>query len=247
MQTQTVIEQRESKRPRARRRPPFFRTHWNETYGWHVAAYIGLLLAAAVAFGAIAESVSSGDVITTWDARLNRWFNEHSTQPLTRGVELFTHVGSGVWLIGVAVVAVALLSLRHAWADAALVALATAGALIINPLFKEFFSRPRPALHDPDLTLRTFSFPSGHSMGSAAVYGAITIVLVRRLRHTVWAPVVVAAATLLVLLIGASRVYLGAHYPTDVVAGWILGLAWLLVCVLVLTIYERGRKAVKPL
>jgi undecaprenyl-diphosphatase len=108
-----------------------------------------------------------------------------------------------------------------------------------NPLFKQVFSRPRPALHDPDLTLRTFSFPSGHAMGATAVYGALAIVVARRLRGTVWAPVAVAAAVVLVLLIGASRVYLGAHYPSDVVAGFLLGLLWLLVCVLALTIYDR--------
>ena len=233
---------REHARPRTRRRLPFFRKHWNETYGWQVAAIIGAILACVIAFVAIAESVTEGDVITTWDARLNRWFNENATQPLTRGVELFTHLGSVAWLIPLAAVAVGILGARHAWADALLVAMATAGALIINPLFKEFFSRPRPAIHDPDLTLRTFSFPSGHSMGSAAVYGALAIVVARHARGTVWAPLAVAAATLIVLLVGASRVYLGAHYPTDVVAGWILGLAWLLVCVLALTIYERRRK-----
>jgi membrane-associated phospholipid phosphatase len=241
MPIQTAIgDHKDTQRPR--RRFPFFRAHWNETYGWQVAAIIGAILACGFAFFAIAESVTEGDVLTRWDARLNRWFNAHSDQPLTRAVELFTHLGSGVWLVPLAAVAIVLLWRRGARADAALVAAATAGALIVNPLFKQFFSRPRPALHDPDLTLRTFSFPSGHSMGSAAVYGALAIVLVRRVRGTVWVPVVIAAAVVLVALIGASRVYLGAHYPTDVVAGWILGLAWLLVCVLALTIYERRRR-----
>ena len=241
MRSERVIGQSHDARPRVRRRPPFFREQWNETYGWSVAAILAALLGCVIAFGAIADAVTDGDVITTWDARLNRWFNENASQPLTRAVELFTHLGSGLWLIPLAAVAVVLLASRRAWADALLVAMATAGALVLNPLFKEFFSRPRPALHDPDLTLRTFSFPSGHAMGSAAVYGALAIVLVRRLRGTVWAPLVVAAAVLVVLLIGASRVYLGAHYPTDVVAGWILGLAWLLVCVLALTIREARR------
>ncbi len=243
MRSETVIGRRENAGPRARRRPPFFRDHWNETYGWSVAAILAAVLGCVIAFGAIADAVTDGDVLTTWDARLNRWFNENSSPPLTRAVELFTHVGSGLWLIPLATVAVGILASRRAWADALLVAMTTAGALVINPIFKEVFSRPRPALHDPDLTLRTFSFPSGHSMGSAAVYGALAIVLARRLRGAVWAPLVVAAAVLIVLLVGASRVYLGAHYPTDVVAGWILGLAWLLVCVLAVTIYERRRKA----
>jgi undecaprenyl-diphosphatase len=239
MRPGTALAERRRTRPRARGRGPFFREQWNETYGWPVAAYIAAVVACSIAFAAIAKAVTDGDVITTWDVRLNRWVDEHSSPALTRAFELYTHVGSGLWLTGVAAIAVALLAWRGARADALLVALATAGALILNPLFKEYFSRPRPAFHAPDLTLRTFSFPSGHSMGSAAVYGALAIILARRLRGTVWAPVVVAVAAVIVLLVGASRVYLGAHYLTDVVAGFVLGLAWLLACVLVLTILER--------
>ena len=242
MQPQTAIR-RHWHAPRTRRRPPFFRQHWNETYGWLVAAIIATLVGCTIAFGAIAEAVTDGDVITTWDARLNQWLHDNSSQPLTRAFELYTHVGSGVWLVALAAAAVAFLGSRRCWADALLVALATTGALVINPLFKHYFSRPRPRFHDPDLTLHTFSFPSGHAMGSAAVYGALAIVVARRVRGTVWAPLAVAAAALIVLLVGASRVYLGAHYPTDVVAGWILGLGWLLVCVLALTVHERRRRA----
>ena len=241
MRSETVISRRQDPRPPARRRLPFFRVRWNERYGWSVVAILGAILGCGIAFAALADAVTDGDLITTWDVRLNRWFNENSSPALTRAVEIFTHVGSGVWLTALATVAVVLLVRRRGWADALLVAMATAGALVINPIFKQFFSRPRPAIHDPNLTLQTFSFPSGHAMGSAAVYGAIAIVLARRLRGTVWARLVVAAAVLIVLLVGASRVYLGAHYPTDVVAGWILGLAWLLVCVLALTIREAGR------
>ena len=170
MHSETGIGRRENAGPGTRRRLPFFRHRWNETYGWHVAAIIGLILGCAIAFVAIADSVTDGDVITTWDARLNRWFNDNATQPLTRGVELFTHLGSALWLIALAAVAIGLLAARNHRADALLVAMATVGALIINPLFKEFFSRPRPAIHDPDLTLRTFSFPSGDSLLSCDLY-----------------------------------------------------------------------------
>ncbi|MGZ8694249.1 MAG: phosphatase PAP2 family protein [Gaiellaceae bacterium] len=206
-----------------------------------MAAYIAAIVACGVAFAAIAEAVTDGDAITTWDARLNRWVGENSSPALTRAFELYTHVGSGVWLTCLTAAAVAFLAWRGARADAVLVALALAGVLVVNPLFKEYFSRPRPAFHDPDLTLRTFSFPSGHSMGAAAVYGALAIVVARHMRGTVWGPVAVAVAAVVVLVVGVSRVYLGAHYPTDVVAGFALGLAWLLACVLVLTILERRR------
>src|SRR5512132_3272737 len=162
MRSETVIG-RQQHGPRAWRRLPFFRIRWNETYGWQVAVIITALVGCTIAFWAIAESVTEGDVITTWDARLTQWFNDNSLPSLTRATEIYTHAGSGLWLVAVAAVAVAFLWSRHGWADALLVTLAAAGALVVNPLFKEFFSRPRPSLHDPHLTLSTFSFPSGHS------------------------------------------------------------------------------------
>src|SRR3954464_12669939 len=138
MRSETVIGKSENARPRARRRLPFFREHWNETYGWHAAAYIAAPLARGVAFAAIAEAVSDGDLITTWDARLNSWLGENSSPALTRAFELYTHIGSALWLTCLAIAAVAALAWRGVRADAVLVALATSGALIINPLFKEF-------------------------------------------------------------------------------------------------------------
>src|SRR5512141_1673183 len=116
MRSETVIGRRDNAPLRVRRRPPFFRERWNETYGWSVAVILAAVLGCAIAFGALADAVTDGDVLTIWDARLNRWFNENASPPLTRAVELFTHAGSGLWLVALAAVAVAILGWRRAWA-----------------------------------------------------------------------------------------------------------------------------------
>jgi undecaprenyl-diphosphatase len=115
----------------------------------------------------------------------------------------------------------------------ALLVAATVGGLLLSTLLKERFHRPRPEVVPHKSLVMTSSFPSGHSLNSAVVYltlGSILAGLVERRRLTVY---FFGVAVLLTLLVGVSRVYVGVHYPTDVLAGWCAGLAWALTCSLV--------------
>ncbi len=107
---------------------------------------------------------------------------------------------------------------------------ATLGGLLLSALLKERFDRPRPQVV-PHLSLAmTSSFPSGHSMNSAVVYltlGSMLAGLSRELRLKVY---FFCVAVILTFLVGVSRVFMGVHYPTDVLAGWCAGLAWSLSC-----------------
>jgi membrane-associated phospholipid phosphatase len=223
------------------RRAPFFRDTWNETYGWHVAVYLGVLSLSTLAFAVLGEDVAENEALTRWDTRLNRWLHVHSSPALTRAFELLTTTGGFVFLLLVTLGAAVLLLGRRAFAEALLLALAFAGAELITIETKDAFARARPPLHDPHLTFNTFAFPSGHALVSTAVYGAVAIVVLRRLCGAASRAAVIAGTVLLVALIGFSRIYLGAHYASDVLAGMSLGLAWLTLCVLVLTVRERRR------
>jgi undecaprenyl-diphosphatase len=220
----------------SQRRAPFFDERLNATYGWPVAVEILLLAACLAAFGALAAAVSRDDFITDWDRDLNeRLKDTHS-----RAVELFTHLGSFWGLLALAAVATALLARRRAWTDITFLLASFAGAAILNALAKAAIARPRPLFHDPSLVFRTHSFPSGHTMGTTAVCTALAIVIARRTRY---GPPAIAAAAAMIGLIAASRIYLGAHYVSDVVGGVLLGIAWVLVVLLALTIRERRRIA----
>jgi undecaprenyl-diphosphatase len=118
---------------------------------------------------------------------------------------------------------------RHYHA-ALLVLVATAGGALLSDLLKDFYDRSRPDLV-PHLTrVSTSSFPSGHAMLSAVTYLTLGALLARLVKGW-WAKAYfVVVAVILTLLIGASRVYLGVHYPTDVAAGWAAGVAWALLC-----------------
>jgi membrane-associated phospholipid phosphatase len=104
---------------------------------------------------------------------------------------------------------------------------ALGGAALLNQLLKGLFARPRPTLSDPLLLESGYSFPSGHAMGSLILYGVLAYFAVIALSNRGARAVVILAATLLVLLIGFSRMYLGVHYVSDVVAGYAAGGVWL--------------------
>ena len=201
---------------------------------------IGLLVLAAGgwAFGALAEEVAEGD--TGLDNRIADELHEHATRPLTEFFEAVTTLGNGIVLAGVAAIAAYLLARRRYYAEAVLMVLAYVGAQALSFSLKLAFRRDRPFFTDPLATVSTYSFPSGHATVSIAVYGALCLVLVRRLTGPARV-VCVAAAVLLVSLIGFSRLYLGVHFLSDVLAGYSVGLAWLALCVVVLDLHHRRR------
>jgi undecaprenyl-diphosphatase len=122
---------------------------------------------------------------------------------------------------------------------------ASAGGMVLNDLLKGLFSRPRPdlALHLTDV--RSLSFPSGHAMVSAIIYLTIAAFLARLVQGRALKVYFVAFAFVLSFLVGVSRVYLGVHYPSDVLAGWCAGLAWALACWMTAGYLQR-RGTVEP-
>lgn len=198
-----------------------------------------LLLAGGLwAFGAVAEEVSEGD--TGLDDRLARWLHAHATDPLTTFFKAVTELGNGIVLAGVAAIAAYLLARRRLFADAVLMVLAYCGAEVLSYALKLGFRRDRPFFTDPLATANTYSFPSGHATVSLATYGALAFVLSRRVRGRARFAILGAAA-LLVSLIGFSRLYLGVHFLSDVIAGFSAGTAWVAFCVVVLDLHQRWR------
>lgn len=111
--------------------------------------------------------------------------------------------------------------------------IATVGAVGLNYLLKEVFARARPALWDYIVHAVHYSFPSGHAMISTAVYGYIGYALAKEFPQ--WRKPILASTVALILAIGFSRLYLGVHWPTDVLVGYAAGLLWLIVCIWVST------------
>jgi undecaprenyl-diphosphatase len=149
------------------------------------------------------------------------WFEE-----LARDV---TALGGTVVLCLVTLGVIGYLLLRRARTQAVLLASSFVGAQLASTLLKLGFDRPRPDLVPPGAVVYTASFPSGHALVAAATYLTLAGMLAQVNKDRLIRGYVILLALLIVLLIGVSRVYLGVHWPTDVLAGWAAGGAWALL------------------
>jgi len=123
---------------------------------------------------------------------------------------------------------------------------ASAGGLFLSLGLKQFFHRERPGIVPYLSTVYTQSFPSGHSMLSAAIYLTLGALLARTVKDRATRIYCVLVASMLTGLVGISRVYLGVHYPTDVLAGWAAGTCWAVLCWIVAAYLQRRGAVEKP-
>ncbi len=144
-----------------------------------------------------------------------------------------TALGSMTILIGMTLAAAAYLWLAGKRRSVALVLASVGGGIAASSLFKRGFDRPRPDLVPHATEVYTASFPSGHAMLAAVTYLTLAAMLARVQPTRALKVYLFALAAFITMLVGASRVYLGVHWPTDVLAGWTAGAAWALACWLV--------------
>ena len=123
-----------------------------------------------------------------------------------------------------------------------MITLVVGGGALINLAVKQAIHRHRPVFQDPIATLTSYSFPSGHTMGSMLCYGLIAIVVVTNVRSWSAKVAAVIGAALIITLIGFSRIYLGLHYLSDVLGAMAAGAAWLALCVTAADTYRRRKE-----
>ena len=208
---------------------------------------IGGLLLATLAFGAfgLAGEVVDGDT-QAFDERVLRALRDPQDPSMPIGPRWLriaaldiTSLG-GATVIGLAVAAiVGFLLLQGMSRTALFVLIASAGGWLLNNGLKAVFARPRPDVVPHLHEVMSLSFPSGHAMTSAAVYLTLGAMLMRISERRLTKIYCMAIAMLATLLIGSSRVYLGVHYPTDVLAGWMIGMSWALLVWLIERRIER--------
>ncbi|MDQ6737930.1 MAG: phosphatase PAP2 family protein [Gemmatimonadota bacterium] len=210
---------------------------------------IGLVVAGITGwiFLELAETVQSGATLAFDDGVL-RWMAAHqSTLATTAALEL-TALGTGTVVIMMTVVAGMFLALTGQRRPAILLVAATIGGMALNLVLKLHYHRPRPHIFAWATNVVSSSFPSGHAMNSVIVYGTIAY-LAARLSPSWWLRALTQLIAILVIVgICTSRVYLGVHYPSDVVGGAIIGTAWAVVCMACLEGVQRirGGWSVRP-
>ena len=153
-----------------------------------------------------------------------------------------TALGGVTVLTLVSALAIAFLLVRGRWHQALYTALATGGGAVTGKLLKSLFARERPEIVPHLVEVHSLSFPSGHSMNSAIVYLTLAVLIARGYEKRRTRSFVIGAAALLVFLIGVTRIYLGVHYPSDVLGGWTVGAAWALLTGLIATNLQQRHR-----
>jgi undecaprenyl-diphosphatase len=198
-----------------------------------------LIAAAGVLFLAIAFVVLGAEVneedTTAFDNQILLAFRDEGGIPigptwLVQVIADLSALGSAVIATAVVIIATAFLALSHRPRHAIMMALCGMGAPAVMEVLKQFHERPRPSVIIPVDPTIGLSFPSGHTLAATAIYLTLGVLIASAADQRRIKIFVMAIAVLLAFVVGFTRVYLGAHYPTDVVGGWMVGLAWALFC-----------------
>lgn len=198
-------------------------------------ALAGLTVLLLWGFASVADEVIEGDT-TTFDDAVTSFFRQSGNPGqlwgppwLQEAARDVTGLGSFTVLGFVLLVTVLYFSFSGRPRTAAFVGFSVVGGTILSTVLKDLFDRPRP---DLAATARVFtaSFPSGHATMSAVVYLTLGLLLAEATTDRRLRVYFVGLGVFMAIAIGVSRVYLGVHYPTDVIAGWSLGAAWALLC-----------------
>ena len=188
---------------------------------------LGALVIAAAAlfvFGWLAEEMLEGDT-RQFDAFVRTAVHQLATPGLTRLMQVFSFLGSVVAVTAMCLVAICMSLYFRRTRTAALLAITMLGAAALDVALKQAFHRPRPVAFF-GATPSSYSFPSGHALGSLCFYGMLAAILAARVRGRGAKFCVWTAAAALVGMIGFSRIYLGVHYPSEVVAGYCAAAVW---------------------
>ncbi|MFD8104462.1 phosphatase PAP2 family protein [Nocardia fluminea] len=223
--------------PTAYRQPPPTDVAWSALCR-RTPRVFALIATAAVLISALTWEVTSG--ISRMDTAVLDWMIAHRGEPLTSIATVITDLGSTLSMTILASFTVGVFALRRNLPIATLVAITSLGAGVLVWVIKRLVGRQRPPEASRLVFEPSLSYPSGHTLGSTVVVGIVALVLIPRLRRH-WVRVIATVfAVIFPLAVGLSRIYLGVHWTTDVLAGWIIGLLWLVLC---LTAFTRVRRA----
>jgi membrane-associated phospholipid phosphatase len=164
------------------------------------------------------------------DKQIAAWFHAHLTQAFVTVLRALSEPGSGTWMGIVLFLLVLFFLWKRSWLAMATLIVAVPGGMFMNELLKILVHRPRPFLEGPFVDWSGYSFASGHTIGATLLYGQLALFIIPAMKARHWRMLTVFAAALLVLSVGFSRIALGAHYLTDVLAAIIFGVLWLAFC-----------------
>jgi undecaprenyl-diphosphatase len=208
--------------------------------GWSAAVIAGAI------FFILAHDVSTHTDLVLVDAKVAAWLHRHATPETAAFLYAVTTLHSTVGTTLMALAFGAVLARLREWYWLLTLALAMAGGMALNVLLKQAYARARPHFDDPWVTLSSYSFPSGHPAGAVLFYGVLAAFLVAHFYDWRQRTACLVGGFLAVALVAFSRMYLGAHYLSDILAAACSSLVWLVLSLSAVHAYVRRRMARTP-
>jgi membrane-associated phospholipid phosphatase len=166
------------------------------------------------------------------DHEVAGWFHAHLTRTFVTVLRAFTEFGSSEWIGVVLFLLVVFFIWKRWWPSLVTLIVAVPGGMLLNEWVKILVQRQRPFLEGPFVDWSGYSFASGHTIGATLLYGQLALFILPAMKARHWRRLTIFSAALIVLLVGFSRVALGAHFLTDVLAAIIFGVLWLAFCLI---------------
>lgn len=204
-----------------------------------------LVIACLLLVALLGLQVWTDGPLTRIDEQVTLWLATNRQPWLTRAMLFVSTAHQTSQLLAATVLIAAWLAIRREWRALPILLVVPAG-MLLNVGLKSFFMRPRPMLDEPLVQLATLSFPSGHAVASTVFYGAACGLVFARSRRRVVRAAALAIAVAMVLVVMFSRVYLGAHFLTDVIAGVAVGTACLALFLVPLERLATGQAPAEP-
>jgi membrane-associated phospholipid phosphatase len=219
---------------------------WRRRIGFHLGPLIAAIgtvglatcLVILLGLGWLFQEVWEKEAFS-FDTTALLWIHQWSNPVLDAVMLKITTLGNPEFVVVVVILTLGWLWWSRRRFQAKVFAIACLGALILNQELKLFFTKARPQLWPRLITESTFSFPSGHALGSLVLYGFLAYVLAEQFpRLSYW---IYGIAVGIIASIGASRLYLGVHWPTDILAGYAVGFLWLMICITMLRLHAQAK------
>jgi len=198
---------------------------------WHgtgLAVGVACFVLSILSFATIVDSLSEKGMLFHLDLKINAYVIRVANPGLTGFLGTITHLGSIYLVLIVAIIVGTILLIRKNWWRLLALFLAVAIGQAVLSILKVVIQRPRP---ETEMFVFSYSFPSGHVFSATAIYGFCIYLTFRFIKNGTAKWILSALLALLILLIGFSRIYLGVHWLSDTLAGYVTGFAWLLFCI----------------
>ena len=196
-------------------------------------------------FGLLTDAVFDKELVNP-DKSFALWTYGLASPPLTAFLTIITEIGSPLGTGILTALTFGLLVWRKHYSLAWLIIILVGGSAILNEILKFIFRRARPELLLGGQHLSSYSFPSGHATGSICFYGFLIWLSFHFIKIPWLKWLAIAGAVIMILLVGFSRIYLGVHYPTDVLGGFLSGGSWLIIFLTAYSFYRKSRFKARP-